>query len=49
MVFELCERIDRQTDRQTDEQTFSSQYFRSFLKLFRCVKQLIVVKYDAFY
>jgi len=29
-VFELCQRIDRQTDRQTDR-TYSSQYFAALL------------------
>jgi len=30
VVFEICERRDRQTDRQTDTQTWRLQYFASF-------------------
>jgi len=30
VVFQLCERTDRQTDRRTEKQTYSSQYFAPF-------------------
>jgi len=32
VVFDLCERTDKQRGGQTDKQTYSSQYFAPFLE-----------------